>query len=117
MASGPNGSPGINKMCRAISDRAQKVAGKAERDLDIDFGVIKEDYSLQTNTFPHPIPTADDHVCRTVGGLKFNGGFHGGHESGNGSHSHSLPELKPGDRVLVAWVQTEAVVIDVVTKL
>ena len=67
------------------------------------------------------------------------GGTHGGHISGSGDHSHSgdgqhvhtnegphihdvlVPEkmrsIAPGDRVLVAWVQNEAVVIDIVTKL
>lgn len=113
-----NGNPGINKMCRVISRRAEKVAGKAERDLVLDFGEIKKDYSLLTNTFPIPIPRGDYHVCRLVGGLKYKitGGTHGGHEGGNGSHSHTAepPKIKPGDRVLVAWVQNEAVVIDVV---
>lgn len=35
----------------------------------------------------------------------------------NGSHTHTAkpPQIKPGDRVLVAWVQNEAVVIDVVS--
>ena len=112
-----SGSPGMNKLARVISARAQQVAGKAPRDLDLDFGVIQKDYSLLTNTFPIPIPKKDYHVCRTVGGLSFNGGTHGGHLSGDGSHKHMLPKIQPGDRVLVAWVQSEAVVVDVVTKL
>lgn len=115
---GANGNPGINKMCRVISQRAEKVAGKAERDLDIDFGQIQGDMSLLTNTFPIPIPRSEYHVCRLVDGLSFqiSGGAHGGHEGGNGSHTHTvkLPGLKAGDRVLVAWIQNEAVVIDVV---
>lgn len=56
-------------------------------------------------------------------------GEHSGHASGNGEHSHpeiegvhvhdvvlpsSMRWLQPGDRVLVAWVQNDAVVIDVV---
>ena len=46
-----------------------------------------------------------------------NGGKHGGHSSGDGSHGHTItpPQIKPGDRVLVAWVMNEACVIDVVT--
>lgn len=55
-------------------------------------------------------------------------GEHGGHASGDGSHQHNdegphihdvlIPEkmrkLKPGDRVLVAWVQSDAIVIDII---
>jgi hypothetical protein len=115
---GASGNPGINKLCRTISQRAQRVAEKAQRDLVLDFGQIQKDGSLLTNTFPIPIPRSDYHVCRSVGGLSFqiSGGTHGGHEDGNGSHAHTvdMPVIKAGDRVLVAWIQTEAVVIDVV---
>lgn len=55
-------------------------------------------------------------------------GTHGGHLGGSGSHTHDdeaphvhdvlIPEkmrkLKPGDRVLVAWVQSDAIVIDLI---
>lgn len=55
-------------------------------------------------------------------------GTHGGHVGGDGSHTHTnegphihdvlIPEkmrkLLPGDRVLVAWVQNDAVVIDLI---
>ena len=57
-------------------------------------------------------------------------GTHGGHLGGDGSHTHTgegphvhdvlIPEkmrsLKPGDRVLVAWVENEAVILDIVLK-
>ena len=46
------GSPGLSKLARVISQRAENVAGKAERDLVLDFGSIKGDMSLLTNTFP-----------------------------------------------------------------
>ncbi|MBQ9720309.1 MAG: hypothetical protein IJV64_06395 [Oscillospiraceae bacterium] len=60
-----------------------------------------------------------------------NSGTHGGHVGGNGTHTHTaegphvhdvlIPEkmrsLKPGDRVLVAWVQNEAVIVDLVTRI
>ena len=45
-----------------ISNRAEKVAGKAERDLVLDFGSINKDMSLLTNTFPIPIPRSEYHV-------------------------------------------------------
>lgn len=43
------GSPGLSKLARVISNRAEKVAGKAERDLVLDFGSINKDMSLLTN--------------------------------------------------------------------
>ena len=57
-------------------------------------------------------------------------GTHGGHRSGEGAHVHTnegphvhdvlIPEkmrwLHPGDRVLAAWVQNEAIVIDIIVK-
>lgn len=57
-------------------------------------------------------------------------GTHSGHLGGDGSHIHTnegahrhdvlIPEkmrrLKPGDRVLLAWVGNEAVVIDIILK-
>lgn len=56
-------------------------------------------------------------------------GSHGGHDGGDGAHGHPgsegihvhdvlLPEnmrsVKPGDRVLVAWVGHDAVVMDII---
>lgn len=77
------GSPGLSKLARVISQRAENVAGKAERDLVLDFGSIKGDMSLLTNTFPIPIPRSDYHVCRLVGGLAYtiSGGSHEGDET------------------------------------
>lgn len=57
-------------------------------------------------------------------------GTHGGHLGGDGSHTHTnegahrhdvlIPEkmrsLKPGDRVLVAWVGNEAIAVDIILK-
>ena len=94
------------------------MAKQGESGLILDYGSIEGDYSLKTNTFPIPIPKGDYTVCRCAGGLSFEigGGQHSGHESGNGTHGHqvSLPAIKPGDRVLIAWVQNEVTVIDVI---
>ena len=70
----------------------------------------------------------------TGGSHTHSGGEHGGHTSGSGSHSHDggehshtvadhthdvlisgdMASIKPGDRVLVAWIGNDAVVVDVV---
>lgn len=109
------GNPGVSKLGKVLS---QRTAKQTETSLVLDYGSIEADYSLKTNTFPLPIPKSDYTVCRHVGGLALStsGGEHSGHESGNGYHSHSIPvpKVKPGDRVLVAWIQNEVTVIDVI---
>lgn len=133
---------GSNKLARTLSDR---MKAESKKPLVLDFGSIGGDYSLTTNTFPVKIPRGDYSVCRQltlgeagsyltstdVGGSHgHSGGSHGGHQSGTGSHNHdggshghsvTIPDkmqsVKPGDRVLVAWVQNEAVVIDIITTL
>jgi hypothetical protein len=109
--------PGTVKLALALSRRMKK---ENESPLALDFGEIQANSSLVTNTFPVPIPKGDYSVCGHVRGaqIQADGGSHEGHSGGDGSHTHtvSLPAVKAGDRVLVAWVQSEAVVIDVITK-
>ena len=107
---------GTNKLARIMSSR---MKAESAGPLILDFGSINGNYSLTTNTFPVEIPKGDYSVCRHVSGMSLgiSGGTHGGHGSGDGVHSHTVdvPLLKPGDRVLVAWVQNDAIVIDVIT--
>jgi len=139
---------GINKLANIMRQRMQRER-EAYGSLVLDFGVIQDDYSLITNTYPVPIPKADYLVLRqlTLGdtgevltktqspGYPRDGthshtgsGHHEGHIEGDGSHEHLdeaphihdvlIPKkmrwLKPGDRVLVAWVQHDAVVLDII---
>ncbi len=118
-------NPGVNKLANILSARMKK---ENDSSLVLDFGRIQENGSLLTNTFPCPIPTEDYSICRqlTLGGVgerlaEITGsGEHDGHSDGDGTHGHiiEIPEkmrsIRPGDRVLVAWVQNEAVVIDIV---
>lgn len=110
-----HGNPGASRLGKVLSER---MARQNQSPLVLDYGSIEKDYSLKTNTFPVPIPNSDYTVCRHVGGMALgtDGGEHGGHNSGNGSHTHSIsvPTIKPGDRVLVAWIQNEVTVIDVI---
>lgn len=120
---------GLNKLAQVMQQRMTRNQ-EANGALVLDFGTIQGDMSLKTNTFSIPIPRADYHVCRqlTLGPtgslltMTKTQGQHGGHVGGDGSHDHEIkvPEkmrsIKPGDRVLVAWVQSEAVVIDIILR-
>lgn len=111
------GHPGTSKLASVLAKRMKK---ENEAPLVLDFGEIQGNGSLITNTFPVPIPKGDYSVCRHIGGFTFqiDGGEHSGHSDGNGMHSHIVapPPIKSGNRVLVAWVQNEAVVVDIIVK-
>lgn len=159
MSKGDN-SPGMSKLAGVIKDIAK---GEKESSLLIDFGVIQEDGSLLTNTYPIPIPATDYLVCRGVALPNREVVNTSTTTATNKSHSHkvesveatgmtgsaqghthsasvSIPEMQTasatvrqnghdhevdiarpsqrklavGDRVLVAWVQNDAVVIDII---
>ena len=117
------GHPGANKFTNMMIDMSKKVSDKP---LSLDFGLINGDLSLTTNTFPKPIPKGEYSICRSVAydpsvplTQTYTDGEHDHPGAGPpGVHQHNvrLPKkmywLLPGDRVLVAWVQNEAVVID-----
>lgn len=121
------GSPGASKLTATLVSMFDQ---KGDKPLVLDFGIILGDYSLKTNTFPLPIPKSDYSVCRAITydpGVPLTqtycDGAHGHPDAGfAGSHVHNvrLPEkmywIRPGDKVLVAWVQDEACVIDIVFR-
>lgn len=118
-------SKGANQLTRTLTHMMASVSDKPP---SLDFGIINADYSLTTNLFRQAIPKNEYSVCRH---LLYNpavpltetysDGRHGHPDaSPPGTHSHEvrLPAkmrwLRPGDKVLVAWIQNEAVVIDIV---
>ena len=119
------GSPGVNKLTNVFSGMIQ---AQTDKPPVLDFGIINADYSLTTNSFRQPIPKDEYSVCRSVTynpkiplTETYNDGEHDHPEaSPPGTHTHKvkLPEkmhwLTPGDEVLVAWINEEAVVIDIV---
>ncbi len=115
---------GMNKLANVLTHRMRE---ENKRSLVLDFGEIQPNESLLTNTFPVPISKGDYSILRhlTLGGV--------GEtltvttekkESGNGDEVHlhevlipeKLRSLRAGDKVLVAWVQNEAVVIGLVVN-
>lgn len=105
---------GMNRLANVLHRR---IAGHrdAYADLVIDTGTIQGDMSLLTDSYPIPIPKTDYFVNQllTLG----NTGSYLTVTATEGVHRHTVltPEkmrwLKPGDRVLVAWVNHDAFVI------
>ena len=94
----------------------------------LDFGIINADYSLKINTFGKPIPKNEYSVCRqllynpsvplTATYVDGEHDHYGAVEREPHQHEVKLPKkmrwLKPGDKVLVAIIQNEFVVVDIV---
>lgn len=127
------GDEGMNRLARVLHER-MKGHQDAYSDLVIDTGTIRDDMSLLTDSYPIPIPQEDYYVNQLLAlnakdqwlADTASGGSHGHSATATegsvtvqsgGSHSHSVlvPEkmrwLKPGDRVLVAWVNHDAFVL------
>ena len=77
-------SRGISRLARVLDNRMKE---RGESPLMIDYGRIKKNGSLVTNSFNVPIPKDDYMVCASA-------------------------DVEKGDRVLVVWVQDDPVVID-----
>jgi len=90
--SGAN-SPGIGRLTEAIK---RTVMSGQMQSVAFDFGEIRHDYSLLCNTFDQPIPKSEYLICRAL--------------SGQGR----LPKVKPGDRVLIACVGNDFVLVDII---
>lgn len=138
---GFDGHQGSVRLANVLSGRMKK---ESESPMVLDFGEIQANGSLLTDTFPIPIPKGDYSVCRSLtlgregsilaetdgkGQHKHQDGMHEGHAAGDGTHTHDggahghsvlvpmkMRGILAGDRVLVAWVQNEAVVVDIIER-
>ena len=83
---------GINSLARILDNR---IGRHTEQDLALDFGTVKKNGTLQTNTFPKAIGKGDYSVLQ-----------------------HCDSDIKEGveKRVLVAWVESEAVIVGVLVE-
>ena len=115
MSKGSN-SPGISRLAGVLKDIARN---EQDTSLLLDFGVVQSDGSLLTNSYPIPIPRSDYLVCRHLKSRTVEATTSSRSVGYHGSHSHTVristrEALAKGDRVLVAWVQNDAVVVDVI---
>lgn len=125
----------INRLGNVLASRMNNTA-KANVPTTLELGIINSDMSLTTDGLSGRISPSEYMVdIRLTCGnyetdestVSLSGGAHGGHESGDGSHTHSggkhshgLPsvfrKLQPGDRVLVAWIGNEPIVVSIVVS-
>ena len=112
---------GFTELGNTLQSNIQNVA-RITNTISTELGKINSDFSLTTDSFTVPIPKGDymvDISLTSNHGMTIDGaGQHGGHESGNGSHTHTVKPrcLQAGDRVLVAKAGTERIVVAVVTS-
>lgn len=102
----------MTKMAAVLMEKMRQIGDKPNV---LDFGSILDDYSLKTNSFPTPIPKGAYFVCR-IAALSDRENWNMTANADNHAHAIPLPErltsIQPGDRVLVAWVDDDPVVID-----
>lgn len=107
---------GVARLAAVLDARMKDFADKP---LCLDFAEIQADGSLLSNTFPIPIPKSDYRVCRQLTLGKTGDAFcdvRADEHSGKAYLPESMRQLQAGDRVLIAWVQDTAVVIDIITR-
>lgn len=116
-----DGNPGMNRLAQALQAQMKRFHNDITSDLKLDFGKIASGYNLITNSFPEPIPKGDWMVCRWLTAFKMKTKDPVPRPPGHWTeydhwhlHDFESPKLKVGDKVLVAWVQDEACVIDVI---
>ena len=106
---------GFTVLGNELHRNMQNIVGANSSD-PLEFGKINSDMSLQTDNFQRPIPKGDYMVnilLTSNHGLTISG-----EDNGESSNSYTVEShiLKAGDRVLVAKVGKERIVIAVVTS-
>lgn len=111
------GNPGTNKLANVLAGRMKE---ENKSPLVLDFGDIGADGNLTTNTYPVHIPKGAYSVLRKLTLGAAGTWLTDTLDADGHKHEVTVPEsmrsIGPGDRVLVAWVNNEAVVIDIVIK-
>ncbi len=124
----------LTELAEILNQQMQNVS-KAREPTVLEFGSINADLSLAIDGLKDRIPKGEYLVSLHIKGPSgdslhskdiahtHNGGGHsqyvgdGVHSHSDGTHHHVLPEtlrgIIPGDRVLVAWVGGQPVVLDI----
>lgn len=105
-----------NELAQVLTQRMKReISSEGALDLVLDFAIVNIDMSITPNHFPKKIERKDYVICQTaLSGWKKKYTSETGY--GPDGHTHvtevKLYELAPGDRVLIAWIGNEIVVID-----
>lgn len=94
--SGGENSPGISKLAAVILSMA---SGAIEVPYTLDLGTIGGDHALMCDEMGEPVPKDDYQICRACT-----------------IEHEEIRKIRPGDRVLVAWIGGDAVVIDMLVE-
>ena len=104
-------SSNVERLGSLLSNQMKKTSNAAVP-VAIELGKVNANLSITTDSLRTPIPKGDYMVnVMLTGSFSTSGASHG-----DGTHSHSFPGIKPGDRILVAWCGNEPVVIAVVVS-
>lgn len=136
-------SSNVQRLGATLAGRMKKTASAAVPTI-LELGIINGNMSLTVDSIGTPIPQADYMVSLHLTHETYysynelydtdmtpsrkphhhEGGTHaqytgnGNHTHDDGLHNHRVPSvfrrLKPGDRVLVAWIGFEPVIVDIV---
>lgn len=101
-----NNSPGISRLAGVM----QSMVVKGKDAPVFDLAIIQANGSLLADNFPIPISAGEYQVCRHLSARK-------AQTSSADGHTHSVEtreKIKAGDRVLLAWVEDEPIVIDII---
>ena len=114
-----------------LMDGQMKHVMRANQGITLELGVIGENLSLSVASLGNAIPKGDymvslhlidNHMQLDTSYIALSTSQNDAHSHTIGQHNHAviLPArlcgLKEGDRVLVAWVGTEPVVVDIVVS-
>ena len=125
----------MNRLGDVIANRMNRAA-RANTSVTLELGTINSDLSLTTDGLNGRISKSDylvdirltqDAYETSETTHTHTGGTHSGHETGTGNHTHdggkhkhklpaSFRKLKSGDRVLVAWVGNDPVIVAIVVS-
>ena len=106
----------IEELANVLDSQVKKTVSAANKNPVLELGTIVGNMALSVSSLGNNIPKGEYMVSfrLTTGDLALKTNVEDDH-----AHSVTLPSqfrgLQVGDRVLVAWVGTEPVVIDIVT--
>ena len=109
----------LQRLGQTLDGRMKQTSGAASK-IALEFGVISDNLYLTVDSIGTPIPKGDYMVSLSLTHNDDKGYTpqYGGAEIE--PHTHRVPSafrvIQPGDRVLVAWVGHEPVVIDIIAS-